>query len=88
MSIVNTGVTRRILNFATRLHHRAVVSECDALDQRADDLLAAVDKQRKFVAYNKELLDAISLDAVKAEQEADAAWKAADSELAQYPVRP
>lgn len=88
MSIVNTGLTRRILNFAISLHRRAVVSKCEALDKRSDDLFAAVNKQRKFIASENERLEAIHLDAVKAEQEADAAWKAADSELAQYHALP
>ena len=88
MSIVNTGVTRRIMNFVIGLHRRAVLSECQALDRRADGLFAAADQQKKVVAAEHERLEAIRLDAVKAEQEADAAWQAADSELAQYPVRP
>ena len=88
MSIVNTGVTRRILNFVIGLHRRAVLSECKALDRRADGLFAAADQQKKVLAAEHERLEAISLDALKAVQEADAAWQAADSELAQYPVRP
>ncbi len=88
MSIVNTGVTRRILNFVINLHRRAVVSECEALDRRADGLFAAADHQKKVVAAEHERLEAIRLYAVRAEQEADAAWQAANSELAQYPVRP
>lgn len=88
MSIFNTALTGRSLNCVIKLHHRAVVSECEALNQRADDLFAAVDQQKKVVAAEHARLEAIHLDAVKAEQEADAAWKAADSELAQYPVRP
>lgn len=88
MSIVNTGLTRRILNFVINLHRRTVVSECKALDRRADGLFAAADQQKKVVADLHERLEAIRLDAVKAEQEADSAWQAADSELAQYPVRP
>lgn len=88
MSIVNTGLTRRILNAVINLHRRAVLSECAALDRRADGLFAAADQQKKVVAAEHERLEAIRLDAVKAEQEADAAWQAADSELAQYPVRP
>ena len=79
MSIVNTGLTRRILNFATGLHHNAVVSECEALDKRANDLFAAVDKQRKVVVAENERLEAIHLDALKAEDEAEAAWQAADT---------
>lgn len=88
MSIVNSGITRRILNAVINLHRRAVVAECEALDRRADGLFAAADQQKKVVAAEHERLEAIRLDAVKAEQEADAAWQAADSELAQYPVRP
>lgn len=86
MSIMSTVLTRRILNFAINLHRRAVLSECEALDSRADDLFAYVDHQKKVVAAENEHLEAIRLDCVKAEQEADAAWRAADYELAQYPV--
>ena len=88
MSILNTTLTRRILNFSIKLHRRCVLSECEALDRIADRVLAATDQQKKVVAAEKERLEAFRLDLVKAEQEADAAWKAADSELAQYPVRP
>lgn len=88
MSIANTGLTRRILNFAIGLHRRAVVSECQALDRRAEGMFSAAEWQKNVVAAEYERLEAIRLDAVKAEQEADAAWKAADSELAQYPVHP
>ena len=88
MSIVNTGVTRRILNFVISLHRRAVVSECQALDRRADGLFSAAAQQEKVVAAEHERLEAIRLDAVKAEQEAGAARQSADSELAQYHVRP
>lgn len=88
MSIVNTGLTRRILNFVINLHRRTVVAECEALDRRADGLFSAADQQKKVVAAEHERLEAIRLDAVKAEQDADAAWRNADIELAQYPVRP
>ena len=88
MSIVNTGLTRRILNAVINLHRRAVVAECKALDRRVDSLFNAAEQQKKVVAAEHERLETIRLDAVKAEQEADAAWQAADDELAQYPVRP
>lgn len=88
MRIVNTGLTRRILNFVINLHLRTVVSECKALDRRADGLFAAADQQKKVVAAEHERLEAIRLDAVQAEQDANAAWRNADIELAQYPVRP
>ena len=88
MKLVSTGLTRRILNAVINLHRRAVVAECQALDRRADGLFAAADQQKKVVAAEHERLEAIRLDAVRAEQEADAAWQAADDELAQYPVRP
>ena len=67
MSIVNTGVTRRILNAVINLHRRAVVAECEALDRRADGLFAAADQQKKVVAAEHGRLEAIRLDAVKAE---------------------
>ena len=85
---MNSVLTRRILNFVIGLHRGAVVAECAALDRRADGLFAAADQQVKVVAAEHDRLEAIRLDAVRAEQEADAAWRAADDELAQYPVRP
>lgn len=87
MSIFSTALTRRILNCVINLHRRAVVFECEVIDRRADNMFAAVDQQKKVVAAEHERLEAIRLDAVRAGQEADAAWKAAESELAQYPVR-
>ena len=88
MKLVSTGLTRRILNAVINLHRRAVVAECQALDRRADGLISAAEQQQKVVAAEHERLETIRLDAVKAEQEANAAWQAADDELAQYPVRP
>lgn len=88
MKIVNTGLTRRILNAVINLHRRAVVAECESLDRRADGLFAAADQQKKVVAAEHERLKAIRLDALEAAQKADAAWQAADDELAQYPERP
>jgi hypothetical protein len=88
MSFWDTTMTRRILNFTIKLHRRAVVSECEALDRIADRVLEATHYQQKVIAAEQERLEAFRLDLVKAEQEADSAWKAADSELAQYPVRP
>ena len=88
MKLVSTGLTRRILNAVINLHRRAVVAECESLDRRVDSLFNAADQQKKVVAAEHERLEAIRLDAVRAEQEADAAWRAADDELAQYPVRP
>ena len=88
MKLVSTGLTRRILNAIINLHRRAVVAECQALDRRADGLISAAEQQEKVVAAEHERLETIRLDAVKAEQEANAAWQAAHGELAQYPVRP
>lgn len=88
MKIVSTSLTRRILNFVIDLHRSAVLAECEALDRRADDLFDAADQQKKVVAAEQERLEAIRLEAVRAEHEADDAWRAADVELAQYPVRP
>ena len=85
---MSTGLTRRILKFVIDLHRGAVVAECEALARRADGLLASADLQQKVVAAEHERLEAIRLDAVRAEQEADAAWRAAYWELAQYPMRP
>lgn len=88
MRLVSTGLTRRILNAVINLHRRAVVAECWAIDRYVDDMFAAVEQQKKVVAAENARLEAIRLDAVKAEQEANSAWKSAESELAQYPVRP
>lgn len=87
MSILNTTLTRRILNFSIKLHRRCVLSECEALDSIADSVLCATNRQKKVVAAEKERLEAFQLDLAEAEQEADAAWEAANSELAQYHVR-
>ncbi len=88
MKIVSTGLARRILNFVSNLHSRAVLAECEALDRRADELFAAAEQQKKVVAAEHERLEAIRLEAVKAEQAADAAWRNANIELAQRLVRP
>ena len=88
MKIVSTRLTRRILHFVIGLHRSAVLAECDALDRRADDLFDAADQQKKVVDAAQDRLEAIRLEAVRAEQDADDAWRAADVELAQYPVRP
>ena len=88
MKLVSTSLTRSIVNFAIGLHRRVVLAECEALSRRADGLFAAADRQKKVVAAEHERLEAIRLDAARAVLEADAAWRAADDELAQYPVRP
>ena len=95
MKLVSTGLTRRILNAAINLHRRAVAAKCYSLDRRADSLFDAADRQKGVVASARERLEAARerLEAARlaagfAEQEADAAWRAADAELAQYPVRP
>ena len=86
MALLGSGLTRRILRFAMNLLRRASVSECVALDRRADSMLAAVRHQEKVVAAEHERLEDIRLAAVKAEQEADAAWYAIECEFEQYPT--
>ena len=86
MALLGSGLTRRILRFALNLHRRASVSECVALDRRADSMLAAVRYQEKVVAAEHERLEDIRLAAVKAEREADAAWQAIESEFEHYPT--
>lgn len=88
MKIVSTNLTRHILNFVIGLHRRALVSECGALDRRADDLFDAADQQKRFVDAEQERLEAIRLEAFRAGREADDAWRAANTELAQYPCAP
>ena len=85
---MNSWLTRRILNFVIGLHRCAVVAECEALDRRADGLFDNADQQKQVVTAEQRRLEDMRLDALRAEQEADAAWRAADDELAQYPVRP
>ena len=84
MALLGSGLTRRILRFAMNLHRRASVSECVALDRRADSLLAAVHHQERVVAAEQERLEDIRLAAVKAEREADAAWHAIECEFEHY----
>ena len=86
MALLGSGLTRRILRFALNLHRRVSVSECAALDRRTDSMFTAVHRQEKVVAAEQDRLEAIRLDALKAEREADAAWQAIESEFEHYPT--
>ena len=88
MKIVSTGMTRRILNFVIGLHRSAVFKECEALDRATERAFDNADQQKQVVTAEQRRLEDMRLDALRAEQEADAAWRAADDELAQYSVRP
>ena len=85
---MNSGLTRRILNFVIGLHRSAVFKECEALDRATERAFDNADQQKQVVTAEQRRLEDMRLDALRAEQEADAAWRAADDELAQYPVRP
>ena len=85
---MNSGITRRILNFVIGLHRCAVVAECEALDRRADGLFDNADQQKQVVTAEQRRLEDMRLDALRAEQQANEAWRKADEELAQFSVRP
>lgn len=88
MSIVNSGLTRRILNFVIGLHRSAVFKECEALDRATERAFDSADQQKQVVAAESRRLEAMRLDALRIEQQANEAWRKADEELAQFPVRP
>lgn len=88
MSIVNSGLTRHILNFVIKLHSRAVLKECEELDRATERAFDNAAKQRQVVAAERRRLEDMRLAALTIEQQANAAWRNADEELAQYPVRP
>ena len=88
MKIVSTGMTRRILNFVIGLHRSAVFKECKALDRATERAFDNADQQKQVVAAEQRRLEDMRLDALRTEQLANEAWRKADEELAQYPVRP
>lgn len=88
MSIVNSGLTRRILNFAISLHRSAVLKECEALDRATDRAFDSASKQMQVVVAEHSRLKDMQLDALRIEQQANEARRKADEELAQFPVRP
>ena len=85
---MNSWLTRRILNFVIGLHRSAVFKECEALDRATERAFANADQQTQVVAAEQRILDDMRLQALRTEQQANEAWRKADEELAQFPVRP
>ena len=85
---MNSLLTRRILNFVIGLHRSAVFKECEALDRATERAFANADQQTQVVAAEQRILDDMRLQALRTEQQANAAWRKADEELAQFHVRP
>ena len=84
---MNSGLTRRTLNFVIGLHRSAVFKECEALDRATERAFYSADQQKQVVAAESRRLEDMRLDALRIEQQANEAWRKADEELAQYPVR-
>lgn len=87
MSIVNSGITRRILNFVIGLHRSAVFQECEALDRATERAFDSADQHKQVVDAESRRLEDMRLDALRIEERANEAWRKADEELAQFPVR-
>ena len=85
---MNSCITRRILNFVIGLHRSAVFKECEALDRAAERAFDTADQQKQVVAAEQRRFQDMRLDALRTEQRANEAWRKADEELAQFPVRP
>lgn len=85
---MNSGLTRLILNFVIGLHRSAVFKECEALDRATERAFYSADQQEQVVATESRRLEDMRLDALRIEQQANEAWRKADEELAQFPVRP
>ncbi len=85
---MNSGITRRILNFVIGLHRSAVFNECFALDSATERAFDNADQQKQVVADEQRRLEDMRLDALRTQQQANEAWRKADEELAQFPVRP
>ena len=85
---MNSGLTRRILNFVIGLHRSAVFKECEALNRATERAFCSADQQKQVVAAEQRRLEDMRLDALRTEQQANEAWRKADEELAQFPVRP
>ncbi len=77
-----------ILNFVIGLHRSAVFKECEALDRATERAFCIADQQKQVVAAESSLLEVMQLDALLIEQQANEAWRKADEDLAQFPVRP
>ena len=82
------GITRRILNFVIGLHRSAVFKECEALDRATERAFDNADQQKQVVTAEQRRLEDMRLDAMRTKQQANEAWRKADEELAQFPVRP
>ena len=85
---MNSGLTRRILNFVIGLHRSAVFKECEALDRATKRAFDNAYQQNQVVVAEQRRLDDMQLDALRTEEQANEAWRKADEELAQFPVRP
>ena len=85
---MNSWLTRRILNFVIGLHRSAVFKECEALDRATERAFDNADQQKQVVAAESSRLEDMLLDALRIKQQANEAWRKADEELAQFPVRP
>lgn len=85
---MNSNITRSILNFIISLHRSAVFKECAALDRATERAFDNADQQKQVVAAEQRRLEDMRLDALRIEQQANEAWRKADEELAQFPVRP
>lgn len=84
---MNSVLTRRILNFVIGLHRSAVLKECEALDRATKRAFANAYQQNQVVVAEQRRLEDVQLDALRTEQQANEAWRKADEELAQFPVR-
>ena len=85
---MNSGLTRRILNFVIGLHSSAVLKECEALDRATERAFDNADQQMQVVAAEQRRLEDMRLQALRTEQQSNEAWRKADEELAQYHVLP
>ena len=85
---MNSGLTRRILDFVIGLHRSAVFKECEALDRATERAFANAAQQKQVVTAEQRRLEDMRLDALRTEQQANEAWRKADEELAQFSVRP
>lgn len=85
---MNSGITRRILNFVIGLHRSAVLKECEALGRATERAFDTADQQKQVVAAEQRRLEDMRLYALRTEQKANEAWRKADEELAQFHVRP
>lgn len=83
---MNSGITRR--NLVIGLHRSAVLKECEALDRATERAFDNADQQKQVVAAEQRRLEDMRLYALRTKQQANEAWRKADEELAQLPVRP